>query len=217
MRVQLGLAFRIPGGLRGFAFPAALLLGGLFRRLCGGLLVCDALLLGVALGLCRLACGLGGGQRFVLGGIVEFLAFAIRRPGRKAGESADDVAESNGQQDREYRKACHQHARPERRQETRKASCHQEVADGAARIWDDVERRQDRLYSGGAHSDDLKQAGDGQEEKRHADGTAAWMERVPEHESKATEHACERNGPYAEPQQLVAGVCEPVSGHADQV
>ena len=101
------MAFRILGGLRGFAFSAALLFGSLLRGFCGGLFVCDALLFGLALCLSSLARGFSGGQRFVFVGIVKLLALAIRRPCRKAGESADDVAEAYGQQDLENGKACH--------------------------------------------------------------------------------------------------------------
>ena len=68
--IQLGLAFRLLGGLRCFALLAALFLGGFLCGPRGGLLVCDALLLCLALGFRRGARGLGGGERLVLGGLV---------------------------------------------------------------------------------------------------------------------------------------------------
>ena len=228
---QLGGAFCFLGGAFSFlggAFslfllsaPLAFLL--LFQsesfafRLFRGLFVRDALLFCEARSLRCIArgrCGLGGGRAVAY--VAHRVAVAVRRPVRQAGQGGDDVARPRDDEQGEDGEDDHEHARAEWRKVVDEAARHDEVAHRPARVGLDVQVAQQGC-DGGRVPGHLQEAGDGEDEKHDAERAAAGVERLPQHEPEAGEHAGRRHAPDAESQELVAGVGEPVAGHAHEV
>ena len=207
----------------GACFAGSLSSGFLFGLLCGlggGTFLRDTALFRLPLGAGSLLRGERGLQT-LFGLLLLPFAFRLFLGGERP--SADEVAEhrqkgaeANHRKQGEDHQRHHENGGPERREQTREAAVHHQIAKRATRVRAEIERAEEGR-NGRCCAQQLQQTGRCEEEQQKCEKAPSRPERAAQYEQKTKEERERWHNPEGEADQLVAVVGESVANHANQV